>query len=316
MTTQKVLVYAAVLGTAFSGCKKEETVNAGPTPVSTSAQNSVRQWCDQNLANAAQNFTLNATTGGMITGSGGTRVLFLPGSLRNNGVPVSGTVEVELVEVLNVADMVMMNKQTLGNDNGTLKMLSSGGEVKITATQGGQELDIVANGAIVGFPGRSYNPGMEAFTGTEDEDGNVVWERTTDPVSIVVDTTVVDTAGVDWFWYTWETDSLEWLNCDYFPPGTTTALDVDVPDGYDNSNTMVWLVVPDLNGVLGSYPSGLNFMVWQAPIGYGAVVVALHEENGSYLSSFTPITVASGMTVPITFSSTTLAQFEADLDAL
>lgn len=313
MTTKHFVGAVFATAVVLSGCKKEGPFSGGgPGTI----QNPVRQWCDQNLANAAQTFTVNAGMGGMITGTGGTRVVFIPGAFLNNGMPVSGAVQVELVEVLDITDMVLFNKQTLGNDNGTLKMLGSGGEVKITATQGGQELDIVPAGAIVGLPGNSFNPAMEAFTGTEDVNGNVVWERTTDTVTVVVDTTVVDTMGINWFWYTWETDSLEWLNCDYFPANAITQFAADAPDGFDNTNALVWLVVTDLNGVLSSWYDGTNFLTWSAPIGYNAVVVGLHEENGVYSSSFTPITISPGMTVPMTFSPTTLAQFEADLSAL
>jgi hypothetical protein len=75
--------------------------------------------------------------------------------------------------------------------------------------------------------------------------------------------------------------------------------------------------VPALNGVLGSFYNGAGFMTNQTPVGYQGVIVALHQdEDDNYFSSFTTITLATGMVVPITFSPTTLAEFEASVNAL
>ena len=51
-------------------------------------------------------------------------------------------------------------------------------------------------------------------------------------------------------------------------------------------------------------------------MGAQAVVVGFRQSTGGYSSSFTTVTITEGMNVPMTFSPTTLAQFEAALDAL
>lgn len=317
----KHLVLSVLAASLFvNACKKndDEESTPAPAPGTPATINPIRAYLEDNLDDARQSFTVNATTGGGITGNNGSHVEFVPGAfVTASGAPVTGTVQVKLIEVLNVADMILLNKQTVGNYGGQLRMLRSGGEVKIEATQGGNEVFIVPNGAVVNIPGGgSIDPQMDVFYGTEDSDGDVVWNLSTDTITIQ-DSAVWDTTGVSWFYYQFAADSLNWLNCDYFPAGAITTLLVDAPDGYDGSNTMVWLAVPALNGVLGSYYSGSLFNTYQAPIGYQGVVVALHQDaDDNYFSSFTTITVATGMTVPITFSPTTLPEFEAAVNAL
>lgn len=319
MKTKHIVLSVLAATLLMNACKKdEENPTPAPAPGTPTAVNPVRAFTEANLNAARQSFTVNAATGGSILGNRGSYIVFVPGAFRTaSGATVSGTVQVKLIEVLDIGDMILMNKQTAGNFGGQLRMLRSGGEVKIEATQGGNEVFIVPNGAVVNIPGgNNVDPLMDVFYGTEDTDGDVVWNLSTDTIT-VQDSAVWDTTGVNWFYYQFAADSLNWLNCDYFPAGSITELLVDAPDGYDGSNTMVWVAVPALNGLLGSYYTGTLFQSYQTPIGFQAVVVALHEDaNGNYESSFTTITVATGMTVPITFSPTTLAQFEAAVNAL
>lgn len=317
----KQFVLSALAVSLFAGaCKKndDEDVSPVPTPGTPAATNVLRAYLEDNVDDARQTFTVNATSGGGITGNKGSHIDFMPGAfVTASGATVSGAVQVKLIEVLDIADMILLNKQTVGNYGGQLRMLRSGGEVKIEASQGGNEVFIVPNGAIVNIPGGgSIDPQMDVFYGTEDSGGDVVWNLTTDTVTIQ-DSAVWDTTGGNWFYYQFAADSLNWLNCDYFPAGEVTQLFVDPPDGHDGSNTMVWLAVPDLNGVLGSWFNGSLFNTAQAPIGYQGVVVALYQDaEDNYFSSFTNITVVAGMTVPITFSPTTLPEFEAAVNAL
>ncbi len=319
MHSQRLLLSALAVSLLFITCKKNDDEGSSPGPTPSAVVNPLRAYLGQNLADATETFTVNALTGGSIQGARGSHVQFVPGAfVTASGTPVTGTVQVKMVEVLTIADMVLMNKQTVGMQGGVGRLLKSGGEIKIEATQGGNEVFIVPNGAVVSIPGSSVDPQMEVFYGTEDSDGDVVWNLSDDTLNIAQDSTVWDTTSGNWFYYTFAADSLNWLNCDYFPPAAVTTVLVDTPEGLDASNTMVWMVVPALNGVLGSwYQIDDFFNTYQSPLGYAAIVVALHEDDdGNYFSSFTNITVISGMTVPITFSPTTLAQFEADVNSL
>lgn len=319
MTIRNLFVAAIAAAAVIASCKKgDDASSPAPAPGTPATSNPLRTYLEDNLDEARQSYTVNAATGGGITGNRGSHIDFLPGAfVTASGAPVTGTVQVKLIEVLGIADMILMNKQTAGNYGGQLRMLRSGGEVKIEATQGGNEVFIIPDGAVVSIPGgNNVFPEMDVFYGTEDSDGDLVWNLSTDTITIQ-DSTVWDTTGGNWFYYQFAADSLNWLNCDYFPPGSLTALLVDAPDGYDATNTIVWLAVPTLNGVLGAYYTGTLFTTYMAPIGYQGVIVALHQdEDDNYFSSFSTITLTGGMTVPITFSPTTLPEFEAAVNAL
>lgn len=96
----------------------------------------------------------------------GTRLNFGPGAfLHADGTPVTGQVDVSVVEVLSIGNTIWLNKQTVGNDNGTLKMLRSGGALNITATQGGESPRVSEGGLYVQIPTTVGDPAMDLFSG-------------------------------------------------------------------------------------------------------------------------------------------------------
>lgn len=133
MKTKATILTTLIAIAVIVGCKKEPDNPAAPSdPVPD--QYAFQQFFADNIADATQSFSVNATTGGQVTGMKGTQLIFEPNTFLNaDGTPVSGQVNVKLVEVLSVSDMIWLNVQTVGNDNGTLKMLRSGGAMNITA---------------------------------------------------------------------------------------------------------------------------------------------------------------------------------------
>jgi hypothetical protein len=74
------------------------------------------------------------------------QVLFFPGSLKDKaGNIVTGIVEIKLLDVYSKADMLLINKPTMGIlPNGDRAILKSGGEFFMTASQNGEELEIAS----------------------------------------------------------------------------------------------------------------------------------------------------------------------------
>lgn len=315
MKTNLPAIAMLIIIAALFGCNKDEdTGSSTPTPNPSTNGSVFEAFFDDNVADATQQFTVSAGAGGQVVGSRGTRLAFAPGVfLFADGTPVTGQVDVTLVEVLGIGDMIWLNKQTVGNDNGTMRMLRSGGAINITATQGGSPLRITQGGLVVQLPTTVGDPAMELFSGAEDEDGNMVWNRVdSSSVSVVVD-------YVDLTYY-FTADSLMWMNCDYFytyPEITQVA--ATTPAGQSADSTQVWIAFPSENAVMNMYYDAANqryLAAQMAPVGMQAVVVGLHRTaNGDY-SSFNPITITSDMEVPMTFSPTTLAEFQAALNAL
>lgn len=302
-----------VAGLLFTvACKKDDDGGNSPTPAQPAS--TLTTLFQQHVADATQEFNLDAAAGGTVMGAQGTRLVFDPSAfLHADGSTVTGMVEVHLVEVLRTGDMIWMNKRTVGNDAGTERIMRSGGELKIGAFQGSEELRIVDNGVTIKVPTSSPDPNMQAFVGTEDLDGTIIW----DPMDSTTVTIDPDTSSGAF--YTIQADSLQWINYDYFASyPNTTNISATTPMGQPNDSTMFWIAFPTENIMMSMYGSSAQtFTTGQiVPVGMNAVVIGLYRDGTNYYSSFNPVTISAGMTVPTTFIPTTLAQFGSMLDAL
>src|SRR5690606_12398115 len=110
--------------------------------------------------------TIDAATPALITGAQGTEIQFYANSFVDAaGNDITGNVEIGLIEIYGKKDMIFLNKQTMGDNNGTLEPLISGGEFKITASQNGNEVflkEYYQYNAQVQAPGGT-NPNMGVF---------------------------------------------------------------------------------------------------------------------------------------------------------
>ena len=270
---------------------------------------------ESHITDATQSFTLQASTGSSIQGAKGTQVSIGSNAFKDqNGQLVTGLVTVELIEALEVSDMLWLNKQTVGLDNGTPRQLVSGGQIYLNATQAGQQLALVPGRTNVSIPAANPDPEMQLFSGTVNDFGVIVW----DPFSQNAAGVTLDTLA-----YSFPNDSLGWINCDYFATwgGTLTSIRVEVPSPHDGSNTLVWVVFSSINslasvgyttteGVFQTYSS------YAAPVGMDVVIVALSVIDGIYYSSFINTTLVPDHTESITFQPTTEAQFMLDVQGL
>ncbi|HQV51161.1 MAG: hypothetical protein IPI00_09105 [Flavobacteriales bacterium] len=315
MKTKATILTTLIAIAVIVGCKKEPDNPAAPSdPVPD--QYAFQQFFADNIADATQSFSVNATTGGQVTGMKGTQLIFEPNTFLNaDGTPVSGQVNVKLVEVLSVSDMIWLNVQTVGNDNGTLKMLRSGGAMNITASQSGNDLRITPGGLVVNIPTEVGDPAMELFSGNINTDGSMTWER------IDSSTVVVEEDYFDLF-YNFAPDSLQWMNCDqFYEYPDLTHVTATVPTNISFGSTFVWITFPSENAVVWMNPTTGQFFTTPlsyqgVPVGMQATIVALNRTIAGDFSSFTPITITNGMNVALTFTPTTLTEFYDQLNAL
>jgi hypothetical protein len=309
MRTKHFILSAITVALVMVACNKE--TNYGP---GAGAVDPLRQLFDDNVAAATQSFTINASTGGSVSGTDGCMITFLPNAfLLPNGGQVTGSVEVALVEALTIGDMIWLNKQTVGNDGGTSRLLRSGGELRLTATSAGISLRVVPNSVWISMPDQTPDPTMGLFMGRTQTNGNMIW----DPVDSSSVTIIEDSVFNSPF-YVFTTDSLGWINCDYFfNYPSITSLVASVPNNQPTDSTMCWIAFPSENAVMNMYESNGTFISSQSvPVGMQAVVIGLYRDGTSYYSSFNTVTITSNMTVPMTFSPTTLAQFQLDIQGI
>jgi hypothetical protein len=133
------VIAAAIIALSFSACSKNED-----SPSLTDAQLNEQGFDKakaffQNNAPAYQSFSVDASAGGIITTSKGTKLTFPANAFKNaNGQTVSGNVTVEVKDIMDASDMLLGNRPTEANGN----MLISFGEMTVKASQNGQALQL------------------------------------------------------------------------------------------------------------------------------------------------------------------------------
>lgn len=322
---KKVMMWSCAFVGALvltTSCKKQNELDTpAPTP-NTPISSNIGSLGDSHQQNLAQDFTIDAGTFNQITASNGTRIMIPGGAFQDaGGNPVTGNVNIEVVEVLDQANMILADMPTTSGG----QLLVSGGELRVTPTQGGQELGLTPN-AIVSFMVPTNNPdqNMGLFLGSTNNDGDFDWvpaDSLGQPDSVNV---VGDTLGGNWqdyYYFDITGDSLGWINCDYFynDPSPKTTLEVLTPTDYDYTNTVVYVHFSTLNSVASlnwDFNDSFDSYANSLPIGLQVTIVALSEQNGDYYSSFTPITIQDNTPVTISMNATTLADFQSALDAL
>ena len=314
MRTHILLSASAAVLLSITACNKDDDGGGGPSsPTSSSV---LRDLFADHIAQETQVFTVNAGVGGLVTGATGTRIFFPANVFRTaDGNTVSGTVQVKLLEALSIGRMIWTNTQTVGDDHGTDRLLRSGGEIRVTATQNGNELQLGPAGMTVLMPTGAPDGNMRLFTANEPRDSGMVWTLA-DSVQVSL---IEDTLFGGGVYYEFQADSLQWINCDYFASyPNTTYIDATIPEGQPMDSTMLWVGFPSENAVMGfSYSLGQTATSWQvAPVGMSATVVGLYRNGTQYYSAFSTVSITNGIDVPLTFAPTTLAQFEQTIDGI
>ena len=207
-----------------------------------------------NRVNALEEFTIDAASGGMITGSQGTNVTFQPNSFGINGTPVTGNVTVQLIEIYDKASMVLKNRSTLGEKaNGDKEALKSAGQFFIDAKQGANDLELLNMAAVESRPVdfADLDGGMQIFrTGIDNDcdgiDDDCDWvEADEDGDGEQDDAQIRDAQGADGAFatYNYNIGSFGWTNLDrwYNFAGATTEIFIDVPAEFNQDNCAVYL---------------------------------------------------------------------------
>lgn len=122
-----------------------------------------------------QRFGFASSEGATIEGKDGILVIVPSNAfVDSNGKVVNGQVEFKLVEALGIEQMVLYRLKTMSNGS----MLESGGMFYIEAHVDGTPVQINPTRPLyIEIPTLEKKPGMMAFTGKVDADGNLNWEN-------------------------------------------------------------------------------------------------------------------------------------------
>jgi len=241
-----LLLFLFVSITSLTSCKSDEDNNEEDKPDGIALKESFIQ----NRKDAMQEFDLDISSGGTITGSQGTKVYFPPNSLGLSGSPVSGNVKVELIEIYGKSSMVLQNKSTKGTKpNGDEEALNSAGEFFINAKQNGTQLEVLSPISVDSKPINSDEiEAMNIFKAGDNLEDENLWEEVDQNEDGVVDGAAIlqgeDPVTYEIFdYFNFPINDFGWTNLDkwYSYTGLLTDLFVDVPDGYNATNCLVYL---------------------------------------------------------------------------
>lgn len=310
----------------FTSCTNNEEL--APIPPTAAAFKGINE---AGLKKNTQNFTATAGTGTItLTSAKGVIITLNGNTLTKNGSPVTGAIDITFIELFDKGNMLITNKPTMGvMADGKKSLLKSGGEFFIKASQGG--VDLVANGSIqLQVPAN--------LTGTIDT-GMLFWagDITTDPENLawVNPRNAAGTGGqkdgnVDFKQNTYNVSfgNFGWTNVDkfYSDPRPRTTILAEVPTGYDNTNSAIYLSY-DGEGTnalakLDTYNSTTKQFsehYGQIPIGLACHVIFATEDNGNWRYAIKAVTVAAGDVYTFTLGETTVvteAQMVAAINAI
>jgi len=249
------LLIAGFFCLSIISCDDEEPKLQAPKP----DKDALKEFFNSGVSDRTQLFTLNAGTGGHINGSQGTVIKFGGSAFKTlGGEIVTGTVNVELVEIYKRSTMLLTKRPTNGkNDNGSIDMLVSGGEFYVNATQNGVQLKPASGYTIVAPTSNTgeIDQDMRLFDGIETcvgDDCDVTWQENNDRGVEVGE--FQTTGGFKTAYYVFQS-YFGWTNIDrwYNDPRQKTTIHVDVPEGFDNSNCAVFIVYDGEPAALGRF---------------------------------------------------------------
>lgn len=306
---------------SFISCENNDIEN---TPATAAEFADVRQAA---LDKITQEFSFNAEDGAKtFTSENGVKITINGNCLTKDGNPVTGEVKIEYVELFDKGNMLVTNKPTMGiMPDGKRNLLISGGEFFIKATQDGKELATSCNISLIvpaDLTGGVDNT-MTLWNGIIDDEGNLAWEdaRKTDGAN---GKGGVQAEGNNYYV---SFGNFGWTNVDkfYSDPRPRTTILADAPEGYDNTNSAIYLSY-DGEGTnalakLDTYTAEGLFSehYGQIPIGLACHVIFVTEENGNWRYAIKGVTVQADDVYTFTMGETTVgteAQLIAAINAI
>lgn len=317
----------AGLAITLTSCRKDTTTPSEEEPIVNPIQptfnNANAKALFTSLATPIESYTINTANNFIINCANGTNIFIAPHAfLTMSGSPVNGLVTIETKDVLSKKDMILNNALPVSNG----QLLVSGGEVYFNATQGGQKLKMnPASSVYINVPaGSTPSSQMREFYATGGSDlsnTNLNWTTNTATIAAVQDTT----GGLMSNYYSFQSDSLNWSNCDYFYniPGAKTTCTVNLTGSLNNTNSAVFL---SMNGVstlvrLNSsfYNTSQEFHSYanSIPEGVAYTVVVISFDGTNYYYGTQVVTMTTDMVINMpALSQVTKTQIEANLSIL
>ncbi|PJJ09801.1 hypothetical protein CLU83_3176 [Flavobacterium sp. 1] len=322
----KSIAFLFLATMAMVSCTNDETPNTDipNVPATATEFKAIRT---EALTKLKQTFTITEASGTVtLTSAKGVKLMINRDYLRKNGNPVTGTINIEYIELFDKGHMLVANKPTMGlTTDGKKNLLISGGEFYIKATQDGVALESTANMTLL-VPASltdGLKTGMQLWIGNVEDPENLVWRNVADPG------TAGGKGGVQGEGnnYYVSFGNFGWTNVDkfYSDPRPKTTILADAPEGYDNTNSAIYLSYDgegqNALAKLDTYTAAGLFSehYGQIPIGLACHVIFATEENGQWKYAIKAVTTTANAVYTFTLAETTVgteAQLIAAINAI
>ncbi|HEY0676897.1 MAG TPA: hypothetical protein VGD17_01380 [Chitinophagaceae bacterium] len=257
-----------------------------------------------------QSFTVNSSAANTVATTKGSTIS-MPANcfVTEDGVPVTGNINVSIKEIFTPVEMILNDMPTMAGN----RLLESGGEFKITASQNNRPLKLAPGNYIkINIPDIGRNmQGMQVFNGAEDAAGNVNWVLNSNPGNLVVgDSSMFSKSNLF-------CDSINWINCDKFidePTVTFTVHPGNAPSG-DSTNVFVHLTGRNTVVKMG-WTQGLSYFTSNMLLAVPSTIVGISIKNGQFFASITPVNVQNGQSVTMNFRAYSEQELKARLSQL
>ncbi len=320
-TINRILSLFLITVTTFVSCSDKDTPEPPISYPTAEEFNNIR---DLALEGLTQNFEIDASESYVnLTSENGVQITLYPNCLTLNGNAITGTVDLEYVEIFAKGNMLTTNKPTMGIlPNGDKALLLTGGEFYVNITQDGKQLETSCGFNLnipAGLTGGA-NAGMTLWEGIIDDDGNLAWDE------LEPDNTAnegKDNVFVEDENYYAFRGNFGWTNVDIFysDPREKTTLLAAVPEGYDNTNCALYLSYNDQNNALAkldTYDANTKLFsehYGQIPIGLECHIIFVSEQDGDWKYAVKAITIEENGIITFTENEMATAT-EAELNTI
>ncbi|AXG73500.1 hypothetical protein DVK85_04335 [Flavobacterium arcticum] len=332
----KLLFKTAFVALIFAACSSEDTSttdNALLKKASESQEGSLYALEQNNRENSKQYFRFETGTEQVkFRSEMGVELTFSPNNLTVNGNPYNGPVVVEFIEVFGIGGMVATGMPTMGvpqgeaNEDSALAGLITGGEFYVNmTTEEGQDIDdgvpyvLSVPTELSGGQGEDTEE-MIVWTGEEDEDGDVAWEKDVDDDGNEREVSVEDGKFI------MEMLSFGWCNIDKLDSlegfEEFTGIWVDAPNGFNDTNSMVYMSYQgQMNMLTGfnNFDYGIQLFddpYDNIPIGAQFNVIFVSSQGGQWLVGVKQVTIVGNDIIVFTQSDLAVATDPALINML
>lgn len=298
-------------------CKKSDA----PVAVDDSYDSFVKANTD-----AIQTFTIDAATGGIVTGKRGTKITFPPNAFANPDNSItSGNVQITLKEALLKKQWILESLTTTTQT----EMLVSGGMLDIAAKRAGDGAELKPAPAML-VPAPSLVNVIKVEVPRVPERPDTL--RLFVPANQASPSASAPTAWAASYYpfgngsnsYVFQLPQFRWVNCDGLAnqPGTKTTIKVtpDLSAVTGATNVQVMLVYRNISTVITLPPSGSFMQSYPSsiPVGSTADVVCIGKDGaGKIVFKVLPATVfTTNMNVPVKPVVTDAATVTAYLNSI